>query len=71
MMKRYQVTGKSESAHCCFEASVIDATKEEFSSERIICECFSPEDAQRICDALNALDEQSQPIKKPGTSPGS
>lgn len=57
-MKRYEVKEGSESAHCCFEASVIDTSKKKLTDGYIVCECFSPEDAERICDALNALDEQ-------------
>lgn len=57
-MKRYEVIGGSVSGHCCFEASVIDTTNDKPLDDGIVCECFRPQDAERICAALNALDEQ-------------
>lgn len=51
-MSRYIVKQGSESAHCCFEASVID-TKPNPLEENIICECFDKEDAELICKLLN------------------
>lgn len=65
---RYQIFNGSKSAHCCFDATVIDTTKPEIiggqhyrdSDGRLhyetVCECFSMKDAQLICDALNAAD---------------
>lgn len=56
------------SADCCFDATVVDTTKPEIIGGQrykgidgqlyyeIVCECFSLEDAQLICDALNAAD---------------
>lgn len=64
-MARYKVFPISQSAHCCFEATVVDSTKpktyfdpdiNDFHHETI-CECFSIEDAQLVCDALNAREE--------------
>lgn len=59
---RFIVIKGSESAHCCFQATVID-TKEGkvIHSEGYelnywdytVCETFSIEDAIMICDALN------------------
>lgn len=62
---RYQVVAGSESAHCCFEATVIDTLNPiiysgKHSTDRdgnlryeSICECFSVDDANKIADALN------------------
>lgn len=56
-MKRYQVVKGSESAHCCFEATVIDTEKEMGSHPDWVCECFEPSRAHAIADAMNAADE--------------
>ena len=65
---RYQIFNGSKSAHCCFDATVVDTTKPEIIGGQhykgsdgqlhyeTVCECFSLEDAQLICDALNAAD---------------
>lgn len=65
---RYQIFNGSASAHCCFDATVVDTTKPEIIGGQhykgrdgqlhyeTVCECFSLEDAQLICDALNAAD---------------
>lgn len=63
---RYQVYEGSKSAHCCFDATVIDTdkptivhgkhyvnSKGELDYETV-CECFDMADAKLICDALNA-----------------
>jgi hypothetical protein len=55
-MKRYQVIEESESAHCCFEATVVDTHKpHEMLKGKFhwVCECFDLADAKLICDALN------------------
>lgn len=60
-MPRYIVINESQSAHCCFEATVVDshtpragyASDDKYSQ---ICECFSVEEAQKIADALNAAE---------------
>jgi hypothetical protein len=47
----------SQTAHCCFEATVVDTTQPNTAYPerfREICECFSLEEAQFIADALNA-----------------
>jgi len=41
----------SDSAHCCFEFTVVEKTGE---GCKTVCECFDLEDAARICAALNA-----------------
>lgn len=65
---RYQIFNGSQSAHCCFVATVVDTTEPEIIGGQhykgsdgqlhyeTVCECFSMEDAQLICDALNAAD---------------
>jgi hypothetical protein len=53
---RYQVIEGSGSGHCCFEATVVDTSK-----MNTACECFRMEDAQLICDALNAKDALELP----------
>ncbi len=53
---RYQVVEKSISAHCCFEATVIDThNKGRYIHDQgqCICECFEVEDARKVADALN------------------
>ena len=61
---RYIVMPKSITAHCCFTHSVLDTTKpdmiggEQYEDEAgkhfaPVCECFSKEDADLICNALN------------------
>lgn len=67
---RYAIYTGSKSAHCCFEATVVDTSiptkffessehycdprSEQYSYETI-CECFTEEDAAFICQALNSL----------------
>lgn len=53
---RYQVVVGSQSCHCCFEATGVDTSR-----PNTVCECFSMEDAQLICDALNAKDALALP----------
>lgn len=67
-MTRYQVLETSKSAHCCFEATVVDTARPEMLNGEpwiyngvpqfeSVCECFAVEDARRIADALNAKGE--------------
>ncbi len=55
---RYQVIEGSVTGHCCFEATVVDTSRLNTAGyvrySEIVCECYSMEDAQLICDALNA-----------------
>ena len=53
---RYQVIEGSKSGHCCFDATVVDTSHVKGSElySEVVCECFSMENAQLICDALNA-----------------
>lgn len=51
---RYKVIESSVTAHCCFEASVIDTTiNKDLSAEYVMCECFSIPHANKICELLN------------------
>lgn len=56
---RYKVIDESVSAHCCFEATVVDTETLDpvwhaKNSKKTVCECFSRADAQRVARALNA-----------------
>lgn len=63
---RYIVVKGSQSAHCCFEATVVDMTKpviiggEHFDNQyEPVCECFDIADAETIAAALNAAATQA------------
>ena len=62
---RFIIYEGSKSSHCCFEATVMDSTRpviiggkqHEFQGIKhyeTVCECFSMEDAEIVCRALNA-----------------
>ncbi len=58
--KRYKVVEGSQSSHCCFEATVVDTTKPTMIGGKqygnqfdAVCECFTLEEAQLVCDSLN------------------
>jgi hypothetical protein len=53
---RYSVVYKSVSAHCCFEATVVDRSKSERTefNDFVVCECFDGDNADKIAAALNA-----------------
>ena len=68
-MSRYQVSAKSESAHCCFEATVLDTESWQWADNaktvpllkadgtlyyESVCECFELAHAEMIAAALNA-----------------
>lgn len=65
-MARYVIFEGSFSGHCCFEFSVMDTTKPEIDGDgellvfdgqacyETICECFTKEDAETVCAALNS-----------------
>lgn len=56
MSERYKAVEGSESAHCCFKATVVDTqtSNPSFCDELDwVCECFDMESAQKIADALN------------------
>jgi|GEM_PF-5983942 len=63
---RYQVVKGSESAHCCFEATVVDTEKEVHDRPDWVCECFDPARAHAIADALNRADEAPLDESKEG-----
>jgi len=46
---RFNVIQGSQSKHCCFEASVVDAKRQ----NEAVCECFEMKDAEIIAAALN------------------
>lgn len=55
---RFKVIEGSESAHCCFAATVVDTTKPSMvDGFETICECFDLADAEIVCAALNATVE--------------
>lgn len=57
---RYKVVDGSESAHCCFNATVVDTqTPCPAYPEKgaIVCECFNRANAQRVVRALNAEED--------------
>ena len=70
--KRYRIIDDSVSYHCCFTHTVVDAQRSDsFNGQadeyRIanygydfatVCETWSAEDAQLICDALNEKAER-------------
>ncbi|WP_156912302.1 hypothetical protein [Roseibium algicola] len=74
MADRYQVRNCSVSAHCCFEATVVDTHIPELNGDgkhmdlghdygpeyRSICETFSVEDAEIVASALNLLAEHKE-----------
>lgn len=53
---RWEARKGSQSSHCCFEATVVDASKPDGYRDHCepICETFSIEAAQKIAAALNA-----------------
>jgi hypothetical protein len=62
-MPRYKMIPGSQSAHCCFEASVVDTERsvkngdgEDTDRFEIVCECFAEGMAMQIADALNKDD---------------
>ena len=66
---RYIVIPKSQSAHCCFEATVIDMQQPRIVNGQhmlydgvlryeAVCECFDILDAQSIADALNTTEKK-------------
>ena len=69
-MDRYIILNSSKSAHCCFTHTVMDSTKPDMIGDsdeqhegpegkhfETVCECFSREDAELVCSAMNLLDQ--------------
>ena len=55
---RYKIMEGSESAHCCFTHTVIDTSIKPFPHMpyfETVAECFSKEDAELVCKALNLM----------------
>lgn len=66
-MDRYKVIRGSQSAHCCFDFTVVDTTRPvmihgEHYDNRFepLCECFEERDAIVIAGALNAIEDEAQ-----------
>jgi len=62
-MDRYKVVEGSQSAHCCFDATIVDTTKptmiggEHYKGQyESLCEAFEYDVAVEICKALNEKD---------------
>jgi hypothetical protein len=76
-VSRYRVVEGSQSAHCCFVATVIDTTKpvliggKHYNGQyEPVCECFEQEDAQTIADALNQANPSPTTTEADGSAPG-
>lgn len=74
-MSRYKVVEGSQSAHCCFDATVVDTSKptiingEPYCPDGVqqyeaVCEAFYEADAALICEALNFYDTQPCKARK-------
>lgn len=60
MSSRYKILDGSDSGHCCFEYTVIDTSKpQSWDKDRyeLVCETFTKEDAELICNCLNYHEE--------------
>ena len=62
---RFRVVDGSQSAHCCFAATVVDTTQpvmvggEHYEGQFVaVCECFQEGKAKKIAEALNAAEEK-------------
>lgn len=74
MAERYKVVEGSQSAHCCFGATVVDTTRpvmiggNQYNNEfEEVCECFDRADADRIAAALNATDGVTDARSQPNS----
>ncbi len=61
VVKRYKLVHGSQSAHCCFEFTVVDTTRpflihgKQYEGQfEALCETFDYDSARSIVDALNA-----------------
>lgn len=72
MGQRFQVKEGSQSAHCCFEATVVDTAiprivggkqcvRDGEPQWEAVCECFDLEDAKDIAHALNLAEDEPCP----------
>lgn len=69
--QRYKVINKSQSAHCCFVATVVDTTRPQLLADgkpylnndvpqyEAVCECFEQAQAELVCNALNGQPQES------------
>jgi hypothetical protein len=68
-MKRYKIIQGSQSAHCCFDFTIVDTEKPVTIGDQLykpdgiqqyeeVCECFFEKDANLICDALNSKEQK-------------
>jgi hypothetical protein len=59
-MKRYKVVAGSQTAHCCFDWTVIDTLthKPDQGAIGVMCECFDSASAFEIAEALNQYEER-------------
>lgn len=64
-MSKYKVIKGSDSAHCCFEYTVVDTYRlDEFNHKPItVCECFEENDANLIAIALNFHWEKEEEMR--------
>lgn len=61
MTRRFIVTDGSDSAHCCFHASVMDTSVKRPSGYfECVCECFDEDHANLIAQLLNEHHEDDQ-----------
>lgn len=63
MSERYKAVEGSESAHCCFEATVVDTQTPHpmfAGNHDWVCECYDMEAAQKIASAMNAAYRKQQ-----------
>lgn len=75
-MARYKVVKGSQTAHCCFEATVVDMTlpimiggkhyKERYEA---ICECMDYSEAKRIAQAMNEKYNPTNEVHEQGMQP--
>lgn len=62
-MQRFKVVTGSTSRHCCFEATVVDTSKQKYVGidddvvYESVCECFDVYSANDIANALNAVNQ--------------
>ena len=56
---RFKVVYESPTAHCCFEAAVIDTERPNppgyASPHYVVCECFDDWHAEKIAEAMNEV----------------
>lgn len=63
MSERYKAVEGSKTAHCCFEATVVDTQAPTQDDSVWVCECFDMESAQKISEALNTAHRKQEGYK--------